>query len=128
MQLGLSAPEITAASVSVGGAAECDRVWPALLVLASSSPAAHGLRAVAASPPGQFLGPAKPGSASARTSWRIRSGLKFRHSTLSPGRIRPSSPTSVGVMNSSVSPRAYASRAAAGRPGVVLARPWTSRS
>ena len=47
----------------------------------------------------------KSGSASARTISRIRSGRKLKHSTLSEGRIRPSSPTVVGRMNSSVSPR-----------------------
>ena len=52
---------------------------------------------------------------------RIRSGLKLNATTLSPSRIIASSPTSTGLMNSSVSPRSYASRAASRRGrGVVL--------
>ena len=48
---------------------------------------------------------ANAGSASARVISRIRSGRKLNASTESPGRIRASSPTSTGVMNSSVSSR-----------------------
>ena len=93
---------------------EHHRVGPVLLVARHRRVAATGGAPPRPAPAGQLLGWArsdspKPGSASARVSSRIRSGLKLNAITLSPGRMRASSPTSVGSMNSSVSPLRYAS-------------------
>ena len=71
--------------------------------------------------------PSNAGSVRAAVISRIRSGLKLKAITLSPGRISPPLPIDVATMNSSVSPRSYACLAASGAlPATCSGSPRTS--